>query len=109
MKPAAILAAVLAHAVPLAQAAAQEPPRPADAVAPPAPAQPPAWTSAQPQRSTQMYVNLQAGMYQPRGDFLGVIEFNNGLELDATFGAQIHRNVALEGGIGYYGASTDTM
>jgi opacity protein-like surface antigen len=108
---AALVVAVLAQVVPPAQAAAQEPGRPADATAPAPAAPPPAWTPvAQPQRaSTPIYVALRGGMYQPRGDFLDVIEFNNGLELEAAFGVQVHRNVALEGGIGYYGASTDTM
>jgi opacity protein-like surface antigen len=108
MKLAIAVVAVLAQAVPLAHAAAQEPTRPADAAAP---AQPPAWIpAAKPARSsTPVYVTLRGGMYQPRGDFMDVIEFNSGLELEAAFGVQVHRNVALEGGIGYYGASTDTV
>jgi opacity protein-like surface antigen len=109
MKLAAAVAAVLAHAIPLAHAAAQEPTRPADAAAPIPPAQPPAWMPpAAPPRSPTMYVTLRGGMYQPRGGEV-MDAFNNGVDLDAVFGVQVHRNVAVEGGIGYYGASTDRV
>jgi opacity protein-like surface antigen len=106
MKLAVAAVAVLAQAVPLAPAAAQEPTRPADAAAP---AQPPAWMpAAQPQRPSKVYVALRGGLYQPRGEDEGDV-FNNGVDLGAAFGVQVHPNVALEGGIGYYRASSDRI
>jgi opacity protein-like surface antigen len=107
---AAVVLAVLAQAVPLARAAAQDPGRPADAAAPAAPAQPPAWIPPrQPQRaSTPLYVAFRGGLYQPRGEDEGDI-FNNGIDLGAAFGVHVHPNVALEGGIGYYRASSDRV
>jgi opacity protein-like surface antigen len=97
----------LAQAAPLA-ATAQDPGAPPAGVAPIAPApRPPAVAPDKPSRRT--YLTLLGGVYQPRGggDIMPV--FDNGLNLAVALGVELSRNVALEGGIGYYASSTGTI
>jgi opacity protein-like surface antigen len=100
------IALSLVLAAPLG-AAAQEPGAP-PAVAPAAAAPQPPPALPPDGASRSVYLSVGGGLYQPRGEDEGDV-FNDGLDLGAVLGVQIHPNVALEGGIGYYRASSDRV
>lgn len=102
---AAILACLAQLAAPLA--AAQEPPLPPGGVAP----APPSHVGTAPPRPMPVSLGLRLGMYDPSDDDSDSMMsiFDEGIDLEAAIGVEVHPNVVLEGAIGYYRTSSDRM
>lgn len=96
------LIAFFASGVALGPAVAQEP------APPPGPPPPPATPA---QARPPVYLGARLGAYLPSGDlqFLDVLDFGTGLDLEGFVGLPLSRHLALEGGVGYTTSGTDTL
>jgi opacity protein-like surface antigen len=79
--------------------------------APPAPVAPAPTVVAPPRATSQVYLGVRAGMYDPSTDDADDIMsvFDQGIDLEGIVGFPLSPYLALEGAIGYYASGTDTM